>query len=158
MANSSQSMTFLTMSATLASSLSRSSVSEVAADTSSRKSSSSERSRKRTADLRGVAIVFLISWRLAGSFDDLYAGAGADAAGACGGHFLHILQRADPARSLHAHIGADHEAHQRYVMRRRAAGAEAGGRLHEIRACQLGQRAGGRFLIVVKQRRLEDHL
>src|SRR6185436_1950650 len=102
MANSSQSMTFLTISATLASSLSRSSVSEVTADTSSRKSSSSERSRKRTADLRGVAIL-TESYSLArGGFDDLHTGARADAAGAGRSHFLQIFERADTARSLHA--------------------------------------------------------
>src|ERR1039457_7325321 len=49
MANSSPGITRLTISETLASSSSRSSVWEVTVDTSSRKSSSSDRSRKRTA-------------------------------------------------------------------------------------------------------------
>src|SRR5215467_5423433 len=117
MAKISQSMTFLTISATLAISLSSSSVSEVAAATSRRKSSSSERSRKRTVDLRGVAI--LTGRRLArGRLDDLYAGARADAAGAGGRHLLQIFERADSARSLDAHIGADNQSHQRHVVRR----------------------------------------
>src|SRR2546422_6470650 len=103
MANSSQSMTFLTISETLASSLSRWSVSEVAADTSSRKSSSSERSRKRKVDLRGVAMALGCA-RAGGRLDDLHAGAGADAARSRRGHLAHIFERADSARRLHAHV------------------------------------------------------
>src|SRR5205823_14367362 len=109
-----QSMTFLTISATLARSLSRSSVSEVAADTSSRKSSSSERSRKRTVDLRGVAI--LSCGPDGRRFHNLHAGAGSDAAGAGGGHLLQIFQGAHTARSLHSHVRPDYPAHQGYVM------------------------------------------
>src|SRR5437016_14122300 len=107
MANSSQSMTFLTMSATLASSLSRSSVSEVTAETSSRKSSSSERSRKRTADLRGLAM--RSREELLGRFNNLYAGARADARRARRRHILQIFERPDAARRLHAYFGSDHQ-------------------------------------------------
>src|SRR5437660_7698385 len=139
MANSSQSITFLTISATLARSLSRSSVSEVTAETSSRKSSSSERSRKRTADLRGLAMGS--REELLGRFNDLYAGAGADARRARRRHVLQIFQRPDTARRLDAHLGSYHHPHQRDIVRRRAARTEAGGCLHKIRPGQLRQRA-----------------
>src|SRR6185369_11043073 len=104
MANSSQSITFFTISPTLASNMSRSSVSEVAADTSSRKSSSSERSRKRTVDLRGVAMLRGLG-TAGGRFDNLHAGAGADAARAGGCHFFHVFKRAHAARRFDAHAG-----------------------------------------------------
>ena len=56
---------------------------------------------------------------------DLDAGARADARGARGDHGLEALVVADAARGLHAHVGADHAAHQRDVGHGRAAGAEA---------------------------------
>src|SRR5436309_11454604 len=130
MANSSRSITFFTVSAALARSLSRSSGSEVTAETSSRKSSSSERSRKRTADLRGVAMGS--REELLGRFNDLYAGAGADAGRAGRRHVLQIFERSDTARRFHAHIGPDHQPHQRDIVRGRATRSETGGCLHEI--------------------------
>ena len=64
--------------------------------------------------------------------DDLDAGAGADAARAGGHHRLQPFEIADAAGRLHAHLRADHPAHQRHVGGRRAARAEAGRGLHEV--------------------------
>ena len=52
----------------------------------------------------------------------------------------------------------DHAAHQGDVRGGRASGREAGGRLHEIRAGRLRQRAGGDLLFVGEERRLDDDL
>ena len=72
---------------------------------------------------------------------DLDAGARADARRARGDHRLHALEIAHAARGLDAHLRADDAAHQRDVGRRGAAGAEAGGRLHVVRAGRLRERA-----------------
>ena len=90
--------------------------------------------------------------------DDLDAGAGADPRRPGRDHRLQPLVVADAAGRLDAHVGADDPAHQRDVGRGRAAGGEAGGRLHEIRAHRLRQRARRDLLVVVQQRDLDDHL
>src|ERR1035438_367986 len=134
------------ISATLASSRSRSSVSEVAAETSSRKSSSSLRSRKRTALLRLVCMGFRRKLELRarhassgrGGFHDLDAGAGADASGAGRGHGAQIAQRANAAGSFDTHARPDYAAHQGHIVGGGAGGAETGRSLDEIRAGLLG--------------------
>src|SRR5579863_7129067 len=114
------------MAATFSRSLSRSSVSEVTRDTSSKKSSSSARSRK-TADFRGVATL------IRRSLDDFDAGAGADAGGPGRGHVFQIFQRSNAARSFYAHVRADHLAHQGNVMNGGSMGTETSRRLDELR-------------------------
>src|ERR1035441_1999384 len=95
------------ISATLASNWSRSSVSVMVAETSSRKSSSSLRSWKRTGASR-VPSMALSAVRRSGSggLDNLHAGAGADSGGAGRGHGLDVLQGADAATGLDTEIGA----------------------------------------------------
>ncbi len=67
-------------------------------------------------------------------------------------------KRADAAGRLDAHVRTHHAAHQRDIVRGGAGGAEAGGCLDEIRARQLAQGAGHGLLVVVQQRRLQNHL
>src|ERR1017187_6319870 len=132
MAKRSYGSTFCTISATLANNWSRSRVSVMAAETSSRKSSSSLRSWKRTVALRVPCMAFSMVRRSGGGgLDNLDAGAGADAGGAGRGHGLDILQRADAAGGLHAEVGADGSAHESDVVHggataRRIAMANAG--------------------------------
>src|ERR1017187_5489402 len=77
MANRSEGSTFCTISATLASNWSRSRVSVMAAETSSRKSSSSLRSWKRTAALRVLCMALCMVRRSgSGGLDNLHDGAG----------------------------------------------------------------------------------
>src|ERR1017187_8691460 len=133
------------ISATLASSWSKSSVSEVAADTSSRKSSNADLSRKRTVVRRETCMAFsTVGYRFSGSgsLDDLHTGAGANARGAGRGHGLKILQRANAAGGLDPHVRPHHAAHQCDIVRGGARWTEAGGGLDEIGARQLGERAG----------------
>src|ERR1017187_7281675 len=178
MANSSPGITRLTISETLASSSSRSSVWEVTVDTSSRKSSSSDRSRKRTA-LRVVSMFYY--WGAASqpaaasqaarcpgvppasvSFPsrlyNLHAGAGAHAIGARGHHGAEIVQRANSARGLHAHARPHGVPHQHDVLHGGARRSETRGSLHEIGAGRLRQAASRGLLRVIQQRRLQDHL
>src|SRR5450631_1483283 len=131
------------ISATLASNWSRSSVSVMVAETSSRKSSSSLRSWKRTVALR-VPSMALSTVRRSGSggLDNLHAGAGADACGAGRGHGLHVLQRANAATGFHADIGADRRAHQSDVVHGGAGGGKTRRSLDEIGARALGDFAG----------------
>src|ERR1035438_6608294 len=105
------------ISATLASNWSRSSVSVMVAETSSRKSSSSLRSWKRTVALR-VPSMALSTVRRSGSggLDNLHAGAGADSGGAGRGHGLYVLQGANTATGLHADVGTHRRAHQRDIV------------------------------------------
>src|ERR1017187_6936229 len=105
------------ISATLASNWSRSSVSVMVAETSSRKSSSSLRSWKRAVALR-VPSMALSTVRRSGSggLDNLHAGAGADSGGAGRGHGLYVLQCANAATGLDAEVGAHRRAHQRDVV------------------------------------------
>src|SRR4051794_40327733 len=113
MAKRSCGITLVMKSARAGSRRSRSRVSEVVAETSSRKSSSSARSLKRTEDFRmevGVAMRAgeLVSGRGSGSsggFDDFHAGAGADPGGTGGGHFLDVVEGANSPRSFHANAG-----------------------------------------------------
>src|SRR5688572_12167949 len=72
---------------------------------------------------------------------DRDGGAGADAIGAGGDHLLPVFAGADAARRLHAHLLADDAAHELDVLHRRAAGTEAGRRLHERRARRLREHA-----------------
>jgi hypothetical protein len=51
-----------------------------------------------------------------------------------------------------------HAAHQRHVLGRRSALAEAGRGLHEVRAGQLGERAADDLLLIAQHAGLEDHL
>src|SRR5580704_5589158 len=111
------------MAATLSRSLSRSSVSAVMRDTSSKKSSSSARSRNGAVALRVAA---MRSPSGGGGLDNLDAGAGSHARRARGGHTLQVFERADPARRLNSHPGADRAAHQGNVMHGRSVRAEAG--------------------------------
>src|ERR1019366_743527 len=116
MANRSYGSTLCTISATLANNWSRSSVSVMVAETSSRKSSSSLRSWKRTVALR-VPSMALSTMRRSGSggLDDLHAGAGADSCGAGRGHGLYVLQGANAATGLDADVGTHRRAHQRDI-------------------------------------------
>src|ERR1019366_7553661 len=122
------------ISATLASNWSRSSVSVMAAETSSRKSSSSLRSWNRTEALR-VPSMALSSVRRSGSggLDNLHAGAGADSRGAGRSHGLDVLQRANAARGLHADVGAHRGAHQSDVVHGGAGSGKTRRSLDEIR-------------------------
>src|SRR2546423_11466836 len=97
MANRSYGMTRRTISPTLESNSSRSSVSDVMADTSSMKSSRSLRSRNRTGDLTRAILT-------CGGLDDAHAGAGPDARGAGRHHGFQFVERADSARGFDAHI------------------------------------------------------
>src|SRR5580658_2134708 len=123
------------ISATLARSRSSSSVCAVTAETSSRKSSSSDLSRKRIGAFRVACIVKFPArgWRGgvwvnsgSGGLDNLDAGAGPDAGGAGGGHGAKIVQRAYAAGCLDAHFGSDRGAHQSDIVGGGAAGAKAG--------------------------------
>ena len=71
---------------------------------------------------------------------DLHAHAGADAVRPRLEHGLRGLEVAHAARGLHAHVRPDHAAHERDVGGGGAAGAEAGGGLHEVGARRLGER------------------
>src|ERR1022692_568493 len=145
------------ISATLASNWSRSRVSVMAAETSSRKSSSSLRSWKRTVALRVPCMAFsMVRPSGSGGLDNLDAGAGADARGAGRGHGLDILQRADAAGGLHAEVGADGSAHESDVVHGGAGSGKAGRSFDEIRAGVPGDFAGHGFLRIVEQRRLQN--
>src|SRR5580658_3694204 len=132
MANKSYGMTRRTIAATLASSSSSSRVSDVRVATSSRKSSSSLRSRNRTAGLtRGAAISAFFH---RGFFDDFDARARADSSRSGGHHGFQIAERPDTTGRFHAHGFSHRPAHQSDVGRGRAGLAESSGCLHEIRA------------------------
>src|SRR4051794_10216621 len=113
---------------------SRSSVSEVVAETSNRKSSNSSRSLKRTFAFPRTAMAVALS---GGRLDDLDAGAGADSRGSCGDHFLQVVQGTYAAAGLDAHLRTDDRAHQLNVFHGSARGAEASRCLHEIGLRQL---------------------
>src|ERR1017187_1466964 len=158
MANRSYGSTFCTISATLASSWSRSRVNVMVAETSSRKSSSSLRSRNRTAALR-VLCMALSTVRRSGSggLDNLDAGAGADPGGAGGGHGLDVLEGANAATGFHPDVGTHRGAHQSDVVDGGAGGGKAGRSLDEIGARRLTNLAGDGLLIVVEERGLQNH-
>src|SRR5579871_1813629 len=126
------------ISATLARSWSRSSVRDVAADTSSRKSSSSDLSRKRMVAFRVACMAFScgtdrrpgglsagstddkndrLSYLRSRGLDDFHAGAGPDPRSARGLHGLEIVQRAYAAGSLYAHLRPYDAAHQGDILR-----------------------------------------
>src|SRR2546430_17389711 len=73
--------------------------------------------------------------------NDLDARAGADSRRARRDHRLQPLEIANAAGGLDAHLGADDAAHESDVGGRRAAGTEAGRRLHVIGAPRLGDPA-----------------
>src|ERR1700685_4020310 len=143
------------MAAMLASVRSRSRVSDVAAETSSRKSRSSARSWKRTLALPvGTAMGKMSGLRAeaefgASGFDDFEAGTGADAGGAGLDHFEEIVESADAAGGLNAHRGADGAAHESDVLRVGTRGAEAGGGFDIVGARIFRESAGADFLIVI---------
>ena len=89
------------ISATLSNKRSNSSVSEVIAETSRRKSSSSARSSKRTVVLRLdmlIAVLFRSLGNAArGRFHNLHAGAGPDAGRSRRFHRFHIFQASNTA-------------------------------------------------------------
>src|SRR5688572_16448722 len=124
-------ITRFTKSATAGNKRSRSSVSEVTADTSSRKSSSSARSRKGAACFRTVAIS--ANSRL----DDLDARAGADPRSPGIRHVLYIVQCANPSGRLDTHVRTYDSAHESHIVRSRARWTEACRSLHEVRSGEL---------------------
>ncbi len=71
--------------------------------------------------------------------------------------FSEIVESADSARSLDAHVGTDGAAHQLDIVHRGAGRAESGGSFHEVGAGEFGERAGAGFLIVTEQRGFENH-
>jgi len=132
-----QSITFLTMSGPLASSLSRSSVSAVAADTSSRKSSSSERSRNRYSGFAGSGHFFGQPGFQYGRFQDFYRLRWRRCGSRRRRHISTSSQRADAARRLTPMSGPTTRRIRRDVVRGRAAGTENPSTSHEIRSGNL---------------------
>src|ERR1035441_7709659 len=121
--------------ATLASNWSRSSVSVMVADTSSRKSSSSLRSWKRAVALRVPSMALSTVWRSgSGGLENFHAGAGADSGSAGRGHGLYVLQGANAAPGLDADVGTHRRAHQRDVVDGSPGSGKTGRSLDEIRA------------------------
>src|SRR5581483_6620157 len=150
MAKSSPGITRLTISETFPSNSSRSSVWLVTAETSSRKSSSSERSRKRTA-LRAAIIFGWFVTLLAGGLDDFHAGAGSDAVCPGRDHGAEVIYGADASGSLHAGLPAERAAHQFHIVYGGPRRSKAGGGFYEIRPRRLCDAARRGLLLVSEQ-------
>ena len=72
---------------------------------------------------------------------DFHAGTGADARRARGHHGSQIIQIANAARGLDAHLAAHGLPQQRHVLSGGAAGGKARGSFDEVGACTLGKQA-----------------
>ena len=162
MANRSYGSTFCTISATLASSWSRSSVCVVAADTSSRKSSSSLRSRNRTVALRVACMDFSVLTRTcdqAAVASTIFTLALAPIRVAPAAVIVFTSSSVRIPPDAFTPISGPTAARISAISCAVAPDvAEARGRLHEIRARHLAQLAGQRLLVVVQQRRFQNHL
>jgi uncharacterized repeat protein (TIGR01451 family) len=90
--------------------------------------------------------------------DDSDTRAGPDAGRARLDHRLRVLVIAHAAGRLHTDVRPDHLAHQRHVTDRRAAPAEAGAGLDEIRPGHLRHLGSNHLLFVGQLGSLENHL
>ncbi len=73
-------------------------------------------------------------------------------------HGLGVGQGADAAGGLDAEVGPNGLAHEAHVLDGGAAGGEAGGGLHEVRATLDGEAARADLLLLGVQAALDDHL
>ena len=71
-------------------------------------------------------------------------------------HGLGVGEGANAARGLHAEVGSDGLAHEAHVLDGGAAGGEAGGGLHKVRAALDGETARADLLLLGEQAALDD--
>src|ERR1035438_1578798 len=91
-----------------------------------------------TMDLRRMLIACTYPVCASGRrFHDFYAGAGSDAGGSGGGHFLQIVKRANATRGFHAHLRAHSQAHQLHIVRSCARRAKTGGCFQDRKSTRL---------------------
>src|SRR5450759_262147 len=93
-----------------------------------------------------------------GFIDDRDTIAGAQAVGASVDHLDGLIQVPDAAGRFYPRATGDCILHQLHVVRRRPAGTEARGRLHEVRARRNRDPARIDFLAVAEKAALENHL